>query len=197
MKNFKLKSFASCFLLLAFLSCKENTSQTDKNEPAKVATLSASASNLTPLEEEKISVKSEDKKPEVTLADLKGSWAVNCENELTELSFENNEGYLSLYSDNAVYINVTVKKSEDKSGFLLYFKNTSSQKKFYDDKPTVNDSEVSKDKEIGKLSLKNGNLMLDWYGLYNAKTGKYDFKNEFIMIKENGGKMPVILHKCS
>ncbi|WP_326984690.1 hypothetical protein VUJ46_09225 [Chryseobacterium sp. MYb264] len=197
MKNFKLKSFGSLFLLLAFLSCKENKVQVNKNESTHVTTLSASASSLPPVEKEKISVKSEDKKPEVNLADLKGNWAVNCENELTELSFENNEGYLSLYSDNAVYINVTVKKSEDNSGFMLYFKNTSSQKKFYSDKPTVNDSEVSKDKEIGKLSLKNGALVIDWYGLYNLKTGKHDFKNEFVMIKENGGKSPVILHKCS
>jgi len=189
-KFIKIKSLGYVFLFSAFFSC-------NKNEPARATPISASASSWPPVEEEQISTQSENKNPELTLADLKGSWAVNCENELTELSFENNEGYLSLYSDNAVYINVTVKKSEDNSGFLLYFKNTSSQKKFYSDKPTVNDSEVSKDKEIGKLSLKNSDLMMDWYGLYNLKTGRYDFKNEFIMIKENGGKTPVVLHKCS
>ncbi|WP_395075703.1 hypothetical protein [Flavobacterium sp.] len=42
--------------------------------------------------------------------EIKGLWSVTCENELTLLDISNNIGYLSLNSDNAIYINVNVTK---------------------------------------------------------------------------------------
>lgn len=43
-----------------------------------------------------------------TISDLKGIWGVNCANELTVLDVNGNKGFLSLNSENAIYINLKV-----------------------------------------------------------------------------------------
>lgn len=202
MSNIKIiKNFCFySFLLLAFMltGCTKNraTAKNEYAEKTKFSTVNASISidqkETAPVPESKPNTD----KDEVSVADLKGSWAVNCENGLTELSIDKSDGFMTLYSDNAIYINVTVKKSPDSPDFLIYFKNTDSQKRFYKDKPNVNDAEISKDKPIGKLSSSQNNLKLEWFGLYNNKNQKFDFKDNFIMIKENAGKNPVTLYKC-
>lgn len=129
---------------------------------------------------------------------LKGTWGVNCENELTTLDIDRTKGYLSLYSPNAIYINIDVFKSATNDEYLLKFNSTDSQKKFYADKLTIKDEEISKDKIIGKLKIrKDKKAELAWIGLYNSKKNKLEFINDdFLLIKENGGKQPVILEKC-
>jgi len=203
MNNIKnIKSFCLYILLLSLLSlsgCKKSADPEIKNDAGKTkfssvnASVSVGEKITSPVPE----YKKDNNKEGSYVADLKGSWAVNCDNGLTELSIDKNEGFMTLYSDNAIYINVTVKKSPDTHDFLIYFKSTDSQKRFYKDKPNVNDSEISKDKPIGKLSSDKNNLRLEWFGLYNNRNQKFEFKDNFIMIRENGGKNPVTLSKCT
>lgn len=53
-------------------------------------------------------------------------------------------------------------------------------------------------KKIGKLILQNnGKAELQWIGLYNMKKQKLEFmSNDFLLIKENSGKLPLILEPC-
>lgn len=129
---------------------------------------------------------------------LKGTWSVNCQNELTTLDIDKNKGFLSLYSPNAIYINIDVFKSATNDEYLLKFNNTDSQKNFYADKLSIKDEEISKEKIIGKLKIgKDGKAILIWIGLFNSKKNQLEFiNNDFLLIKENGGKQPVILEKC-
>jgi hypothetical protein len=140
----------------------------------------------------------EDKK-EINPLKLNGTWGVNCNNELTELNIDGEKGYLSLYDFNSIYINVDVVKSSVNDEYLLKFNNTSSQKKFYSDKLSIADEEISKDKIIGKLKIRSDNKAeLNWIGLYNTKLEKLEFVgDDFLMIKENGGRQPVVLEKCN
>ena len=131
-------------------------------------------------------------------SDLKGTWAVNCENELTELEINKSEGYLSLYDFNAIYINLKIEKVSNKNEYLLKYASLASQQDYYKENLKIVDEEISKDKVIGKLILqKNGKAELQWTGLYNLKKQKLEFvDNDFLLIKENGGKMPLILEPC-
>jgi hypothetical protein len=44
----------------------------------------------------------------------------------------------------------------------------------------------------------NGKAELQWIGLYNMKKQKLEFVgNDFLLIKENGGKTPLILERCN
>ncbi|MDR6923080.1 hypothetical protein [Chryseobacterium sp. 2987] len=131
-------------------------------------------------------------------SDLKGMWAVICQNELTELSVNKNEGFLSLYDFNAIYINLKVERSSNKNEYLLKYASVSSQENYYKEYLKIVDEEISKDKVIGKLILqKNGKAELQWIGLYNMKKQKLEFVgNDFLLIKENGGKLPLILEPC-
>lgn len=133
-----------------------------------------------------------------TSSDLKGTWAVVCENELTELEINKNEGYLSLYDFNAIYINLKVEKISNKNEYLLKYASLASQQDYYKENLKIVDEEISKDKVIGKLILqKNGKAELQWIGLYNMKKKKLEFVgNDFLLIKENGGKTPLILEPC-
>ena len=131
-------------------------------------------------------------------SDLKGMWAVICQNELTVLKINKNEGFLSLYDFNAIYINLKVEKSSNKNEYLLKYASVSSQEDYYKEDLKIVDEEISKDKVIGKLILqKNGKAELQWIGLYNMKKQKLEFVgNDFLLIKENGGKLPLILEPC-
>ncbi|WP_419494847.1 hypothetical protein [Chryseobacterium bernardetii] len=131
-------------------------------------------------------------------SDLKGTWAVICENELTELDINKSEGYLSLYDFNAIYINLKIEKVSNKNEYLLKYASLASQQDYYKENLKIVDEEISKDKVIGKLILqKNGKAELQWTGLYNMKKKKLEFVgNDFLLIKENGGKTPLILERC-
>jgi len=130
--------------------------------------------------------------------DLKGMWAVVCSNQLTLLEIDHEEGYLSLDSFNAIYIDLTVKKTTENNEYLIYFKNTASQKHFYRDKPNITDENISKEKPLAKLILmKNGKMEIQWNGLYNMKTKHLEFTGkDFLLLRENGGKIPLILEPC-
>ncbi|WET48767.1 hypothetical protein PYS58_19680 [Chryseobacterium indologenes] len=138
-----------------------------------------------------------DANQSTTPSDLKGTWAVICKNELTVLEINKNEGYLSLYSFNAIYINLKVEKLS-KNEYFLKYASVSSQKSYYDDRLKIVDENISKDKVIGKLILqKGGKVELQWIGLYNMKKQKLEFTgNDFLLIKENGSKTPLILEPC-
>ncbi len=129
---------------------------------------------------------------------LKGTWAVNCPGELTELSIHNAEGFLSLYSPNAIYINLSVEKSSNPNEYILKFASVSSQKDYYDDMLKITEQDISKDKPLGKVRIKeNGTAELHWTGFYNEKKQKLEFVgDDFLLIKEGGGKNPVQLEKC-
>ena len=108
-----------------------------------------------------------------------GTWGVNCNNELTELNIDGEKGYLSLYDFNSIYINLDVVKSSVNDEYLLKFNSTSSQKKFYSDKLSIVDEEISKDKIIGKLKISyDSKVELNWIGLYNLKLKKLEFVDE-------------------
>ncbi|OCA68188.1 hypothetical protein BBI01_20410 [Chryseobacterium artocarpi] len=131
-------------------------------------------------------------------SDLKGTWAVICENELTELEINKNEGFLSLYSVNAIYINLKVEKSSNKNEYILMYASVSSQRNYYENELKIVDEDIDKNKPIGKLTvLENGKANLDWIGLYNRKKQKLEFVGkDFLLISENGGKTPLILESC-
>ncbi|AYZ10649.1 hypothetical protein EGY05_01180 [Chryseobacterium arthrosphaerae] len=140
-----------------------------------------------------------DKKEETKTypSDLKGMWGVICQNELTVLKINKNEGFLSLYDFNAIYINLKVEKLS-KNEYLLKYASVSSQEDYYKENLKIIDEDISKEKVIGKLILqKNGKAELQWFGLYNTKKQKLEFVgNDFLLIKENGGKTPLILEQC-
>ena len=129
---------------------------------------------------------------------INGYWSLNCKNGLTEFDVNGYNGYLSLFSDNAIYINVKIEKTPKANNeYLMYFKNTESQQKFYEDKKNIIDDEISKTKVIGKISIKNKNeLIINWIGLYNLKNKNLEFVNDFVMIRENEGINPITLKKC-
>ncbi|PBI83349.1 hypothetical protein BSF41_45390 [Flavobacterium sp. ACN2] len=129
--------------------------------------------------------------------DLSGIWRLNCENSLTTFEISGMEGYMSLYSDNAIFINVELVGIENKlNEYYVRFKGTESQQKYYEDKKNTVDSEISKTQNIGRLVLKDNNILFYWNGLYNDKTKKRDFVDDFVMLKENAGKNPIVLKKC-
>lgn len=86
----------------------------------------------------------------------------------------------------------------NKNEYLLKYASVSSQENYYDEYLKIVDEEISKDKVIGKLILqKNGKVELQWIGLYNMKKQKLEFvESDFLLIKENSGKKPLILEKC-
>jgi hypothetical protein len=132
-------------------------------------------------------------------SNLKGLWGVVCQNELTELDIDKSEGFLSLYSPNAIYIKLKIEKSSNQNEYLLWFQSTSSQQDYYGDRLKIeNDDDISRDKVIGKLIVeKDGKATLHWIGLYNIKKQKLEFVgDDFLFIKENGGNHPVLLEKC-
>lgn len=131
-------------------------------------------------------------------SDLKGSWAVICQNELTILDINKSQGFLSLYDFNAIYINLKVEKSSNNNEYILKYSSTSSQQNYYKDMLMIVDEDISKEKPIGKLIVQKGDKVeLQWIGLYNIKKQKLEFVgNDFLLIKENGGKFPIILEKC-
>lgn len=65
------------------------------------------------------------------VSELNGTWAINCENGITDLDINKNEGFLSLYDFNAIYINIKVDKVVDKEEYVLKFDGTFSQKNYY------------------------------------------------------------------
>lgn len=130
-------------------------------------------------------------------ADLKGEWAVNCDDGLTTFRINEDDGVISLYG-NAIYIDVKVEKISD-TEYTLKFKGIATQKNWVDNSLKVTESNISKEKMIGKFFVKkDGSVELQWIGLYNVKKQKVDYSgNDFLLIKENGSKNPVILQKCS
>lgn len=130
-------------------------------------------------------------------ADLEGEWSVNCEDGLTTFRINKEEGVISLYG-NTIFINVQVEKLSDDE-YTLKFKGIAIQKDWVEPSLKVVESDISKEKVIGKFFLKkDGNIKLQWIGLYNTKTQKTDYSgNDFSLIKESGNKNPVSLKKCS
>ena len=135
----------------------------------------------------------------ISPSDLVAMYGVICQNELTELDINKSEGFLSLYSPNAIYINLKVEKSSKENEYILKFASTSSQRDYYPEMLKVNDEEISKDKIIGRLIVKTGNKAeLHWVGLHNTKKNKLEFVgDDFLLIRENGGKHPIMLEKCN
>ncbi|RRJ91819.1 hypothetical protein EG240_04480 [Paenimyroides tangerinum] len=131
-------------------------------------------------------------------SDLKGMWAIICANELTELDIDKDEGFLSLYSINDIYINLKIEKNSNKNEYILKYSSISSQRNYYENELKIVDEDIDKNKPIGKLIiLEDGKAKLEWIGLYNLKKQKLEFVGkDFLLIKENGGKLPLILEKC-
>ncbi|WP_158611984.1 hypothetical protein [Paenimyroides tangerinum] len=125
-------------------------------------------------------------------------WAIICANELTELDIDKDEGFLSLYSINDIYINLKIEKNSNKNEYILKYSSISSQRNYYENELKIVDEDIDKNKPIGKLIiLEDGKAKLEWIGLYNLKKQKLEFVGkDFLLIKENGGKLPLILEKC-
>lgn len=140
----------------------------------------------------------EVKEEKTSPSDLKGMWGVICANELTVLDINKDKGFLSLYDFNAIYLNLKVEKLS-KSEYLLKYASVSSQQDYYKDSLSIIDKDIDKNKPIGKLILlEGGKAKLEWVGLYNLKNQKLEFVGkDFLLIKENGGKNPIILEKCN
>lgn len=131
-------------------------------------------------------------------SDLKGYWQTGCGNKFTELSVDNSEGYLSLNSVNAIFINLKVEKSSKEKEYILKYAGIGSQQNYYEDELKINEGEISEDKIIGSMVIQqDGKALLNWIGLYNIKKKKLEFVGkDFSLIRENQGKNPVLLEKC-
>jgi hypothetical protein len=128
---------------------------------------------------------------------INGFWQTNCRNQLTQFDINDNQGFMSLYSDNAIFIDVEIVNSiGNENEFYLRFKNTNNQRNYYKDKKHTVDEEISKTENIAKLTLKEKTIIMDWYGLYNINTNSRDFVKECVFVRENGGKNPVVLVPC-
>jgi hypothetical protein len=160
----------------------------------KVNVKAAFTKQLNSLQKKSTNTKEEKTSP----SDLTGMWGVNCQNELTVLDINKNEGFLSLYSVNAIYINLKVEKNSSKNEYILKYASLASQRNYYENELKIVDEDIDKNKPIGKLTiLENGKANLDWIGLYNRKKQKLEFVGkDFLLISENGGKTPLILEKC-
>lgn len=130
-------------------------------------------------------------------SNLTGEWAVNCENGLTTFSIDKEEGVISLYG-NSIYINVYVEKLSDNE-YILKFKQIATQKDWVEESLKIAEADISKEKIIGKFFIKKDDkIELHWIGLYNMKKQKLDYTGkDFSLIRENDGKNPVLLEKCS
>ncbi|MDR7211465.1 hypothetical protein [Flavobacterium piscis] len=130
--------------------------------------------------------------------DVSGSWKLECNSELLTFDISKNKVYLFLNSDNSIYINILLKEVKGKDDeYTLHFFNTESQNEFYEDIGNVKDKEISKDQSIAKISFTDNNTMLlNWIGLYNIKTNKLQFVEDFIFLKENNNVNPITLKKC-
>jgi len=189
------------FLLL--LSCKEKKQEVVQIKKTKSDTSVAySIQENDTLQQSKdfISIKSDPSKAireEKTYpSDLEGEWAVNCGNGLTTFSIGKEENIISLYG-NSIYINVEVEKLTD-GEYILKFKKIATQENWVEESLKITESDISKDKIIGKFFIKKDRKVeLQWIGLYNIKKQKLEFVgNDFLLIKENGGKTPLILEPC-
>ncbi|CAD0007665.1 hypothetical protein [Flavobacterium salmonis] len=131
-------------------------------------------------------------------SELKGYWQTGCGNKFTELSVDNSDGYLSLNSVNAIYINLKVEKSSKEKEYILKYAGIGSQQNYYEDELKIKEGEISEDKIIGSMVIqKDGKALLNWIGLYNKKKKKLEFVGkDFSLIRESGGKNPVLLEKC-
>ncbi|WP_315057549.1 hypothetical protein [Chryseobacterium indoltheticum] len=129
-------------------------------------------------------------------SDLKGSWAVSCDNGLTTFNINKDEGLISLYG-NSIYIKVQVEKRFENE-YILKFKQIADQKDWVDTSLRITESEISKDKIIGKFFIKkDGKVELHWEGLYNIKKQKIDYTGkDFSLIRESDGENPILLQKC-
>lgn len=129
-------------------------------------------------------------------SDLKGSWAVSCDNGLTTFNINKDEGLISLYG-NSIYIKVQVEKRLENE-YILKFKQIADQKDWVDTSLRITESEISKDKIIGKFFIKkDGKVELHWEGLYNIKKQKIDYTGkDFSLIRESDGENPILLEKC-
>ena len=137
------------------------------------------------------------KTPENDFTEIKGSWSVNCAKERVDFDSNENNVYLFLYSDNSIYINcLLVKDKENSNAYQLFFNNVDSQENYYPEKLHVIEQDIAKNEPIAKLLLKNNKLELQWYGLYNTKSNQREFLDDFVIYKENGSKLPILLNKC-
>lgn len=129
--------------------------------------------------------------------DLEGEWAVDCKNGLTTFSIGKEENIISLYG-NSIFINVLVEKLSD-SEYILKFKNIATQEDWVEESLKISESDISKDKIIGRFFVKkDGNVELHWIGLYNMKKKNTIYGDkDFSLIRESGGKNPILLKKCS
>jgi len=110
-------------------------------------------------------------------SDLEGEWAVNCGNGLTTFSIGKEENIISLYG-NSIYINVEVEKLTDRE-YILKFKNIATQENWVEESLKITESDISKDKIIGKFFIKkDGKVELHWIGLYNMKKQKLDYSGK-------------------
>lgn len=130
-------------------------------------------------------------------SDLEGEWAVDCKNGLTTFSIGKEENIISLYG-NSIFINVLVEKVSD-SEYMLKFKNIATQEDWVEESLKISESDISKDKIIGRFFLKKDvNVELHWNGLYNMKKKNTAYGDkDFSLIRESGGKNPILLKKCS
>lgn len=129
---------------------------------------------------------------------LKGYWQTGCGNKFTEFDINKSEGYLSLNSVNAIYINLKVEKSVTNDEYVIRYAGLSSQKDYYKDGPKIIDDEISKSEIIGRFVVqKDGKALLNWIGLYNIEKKKLEFTgDDFSLIREGGHKNPILLEKC-
>lgn len=131
-------------------------------------------------------------------SNLKGYWQTGCGNKFTELTVNNSEGYLSLNSVNAIYIKLKIEKLGMDNKYILKYAGIGSQQNYYKDGLKIIEGEISKDKIIGNMVIqKDGKALLNWIGLYNIKKQSLEFTGkDFSLIRESGGKNPILLEKC-
>lgn len=129
---------------------------------------------------------------------LSGEWNLNCYTELTEFSIQpSGEVFISLESNNAIYITGTLKPNgSNHDTYDLFFKRVESKQNYYPE-PVINGDQISKERSIATITIINENGMeLKWKGLFNTSKGKLEFFENFLFLKENNNSNPIILKRC-
>lgn len=133
------------------------------------------------------------------LISLKGKWSNDCNSELTDFDVnEKSEVFLSLASDNSIYINcLLVPDLNDADTYNLFFDNVDSQKYHYEDKKNIIGTDISKKESIAIIRIISSEAIeIEWIGLYNLKTRELEFNEDFLFFKENDNLSPILLNKC-
>lgn len=126
---------------------------------------------------------------------INGSWQLDCniQNSGIEIYSKDSNMFATVaVAPPAVFIEAKVIKSEIENVFYLRFEEQDMEV------PLANENKLdqytSKNENIARIEFKNDKILYWWYGFYNSKTKKWNFKKSQFNKNENNDY--VILKRC-